>query len=209
MLPPTIPIFPLPDVVLFPTVFLPLHVFEPRYRDMVQDALAGDRLIGMTLLRPGWEHEYDGRPPVYAVGCVGLISHVERRPDGCYNLVLRGLERFRITGEEAGRSYRRAVVEYLPEITPASERDSVRQRRRRLEALVAPALAGSEPPLPATMPDDDVVNALAQYLDLEPVERQALLEQQGVAARCDALIELLEMKGLLSGAAQGKTWSSN
>ena len=74
---------------------------------------------------------------------------------------------------------------------------------------MAPALAGTEPPLPATMPDDDVVNALAQYLDLEPVERQALLERQGIAARCNALVELLEMKVLLNSNAQGKSWTSN
>ena len=209
MLPATIPIFPLPDAVLFPTVFLPLHVFETRYCEMVKDALAGDRLIGMTLLRPGWEQEYDGKPPVYPIGCVGLISHVERRPDGCYNLVLRGIVRFRITGEEVGRPYRRAIVEYLPETTPESEREAVHKGRRRLEMLVAPALSGSDPPLPATMPDDDVVNALAQYLDLETVERQALLEREGVAERCSALVELLEMKVMLNAAAQGNHWPSN
>ena len=71
-------IFPLPNVVLFPNVFLPLHVFEPRYRAMVADALNGDRMIGMVLLRPGWEGEYEGRPPIYAVGCAGLITHAER-----------------------------------------------------------------------------------------------------------------------------------
>src|SRR5687767_3145429 len=68
MLPPTIPVFPLPNVVLFPNVFLPLHIFEPRYRRMVDDALNGDRIIGMVLLRAGWERDYDGRPAVYAVG---------------------------------------------------------------------------------------------------------------------------------------------
>ncbi len=209
MLPPTIPIFPLPDVVLFPTVFLPLHVFEPRYRDLVQDALAGDRLIGMTLLRPGWEHDTAGRPEVYPIGCVGLISHVERQADGCFNLVLRGIERFRILSEQDGRAYRRAFAEYVPETTASGDQEKVRTGRHRLEALVAPALAGSEPPLPSTMPDDDVVNALAQYLDLEPVERQALLERQSVAERCHALIELLEMKSLMSSAAPGQHWSSH
>jgi Lon protease-like protein len=69
MLPPAIPIFPLPNVVLFPNVFLPLHIFEPRYKEMVADALAGDRIIGMALLRPGWEGDYEGRPPIYPVGC--------------------------------------------------------------------------------------------------------------------------------------------
>ena len=69
-----LPLFPLPNVVLFPNVFLPLHIFEPRYREMVADAIAGDRMIGMVLLRPGWENNYEGRPPVYPIGCSGLIK---------------------------------------------------------------------------------------------------------------------------------------
>ena len=73
MLPSSIPLFPLPNVVLFPNVFLPLHIFEPRYRKMIADALEGDRIIGMVLLRPGYEAEYEGRPPIYQVGCAGVI----------------------------------------------------------------------------------------------------------------------------------------
>src|SRR5713226_10007344 len=97
-----LPIFPLPNVVLFPTVFLPLHIFEPRYREMVADALADDRLIGMVLLKPGWQHDYEGRPPVYPIGCSGVMTHVDRTTDGRYNIVLRGLERFRILEEDQG-----------------------------------------------------------------------------------------------------------
>src|SRR2546426_2231703 len=89
-----LPLFPLPNVVLFPNVFLPLHIFEPRYRDMVALALATDRLIGMVLLRPGWEGNYEGRPPVFPIGCSGVITHVERLDDGRYHLVLRGVDRF-------------------------------------------------------------------------------------------------------------------
>src|SRR5262245_36793886 len=110
-----LPIFPLPNVVLFPGVFLPLHIFEGRYREMVADALLGDRIIGMTLLRPGWEADYEGQPPVYPIGCSGLITHFERLPDGRYNIVLRGLERFRVVEEDLSRTYRRAVVEPLPD----------------------------------------------------------------------------------------------
>jgi hypothetical protein len=99
MLTTLIPVFPLPDVVLFPGVFLPLHIFEPRYREMVKDSLAGDRLIGISLLRPGWDHDAEGRPAIYPVGCVGLISHVEETEDGRYNLVLRGVEKFRVVRE--------------------------------------------------------------------------------------------------------------
>src|SRR4030095_9548216 len=101
-----LPLFPLPNVVLFPNVFLPLHIFEPRYREMVADALASDPLIGMVLLKPGWEQEYEGRPPVYPIGCSGVITHVDQLPDGRYNIVLRGGERFRIVEEDFGRAYR-------------------------------------------------------------------------------------------------------
>ena len=86
-----LPIFPLPNVVLFPNVFLPLHIFEPRYREMVADALKSDRMIGMALLRPGWQREYEGRPAVYPIGCSGVITHVDQLDDGRYNIVLRGV----------------------------------------------------------------------------------------------------------------------
>src|SRR5204862_1471569 len=117
MLPPSIPLFPLPNVVLFPNVFLPLHIFEPRYRQMVADSLDSDRLIGMVLLKPGWQAEYEGRPPVYPIGCSGVITHVESLADGRYNIVLRGLERFRIASEDHEKAYRRAVAERLVETT--------------------------------------------------------------------------------------------
>jgi Lon protease-like protein len=74
MLPPTIPIFPLPNAVLFPNVFMPLHIFEPRYRAMVSDALAGDRIIGMVLLRAGFERDYEGRPAIFPIGCAGVVT---------------------------------------------------------------------------------------------------------------------------------------
>jgi Lon protease-like protein len=201
MLPPSIPIFPLPNVVLFPNVFLPLHIFEPRYRRMVADSLEGDRIIGMVLLRPGWEPHYDQRPAVYPIGCAGLITHAEPLADGRYNIVLRGLEKFRIVGEEdAVRSYRVARIDTLMEEISDAERVSIRAERRRLEALLVPQPDGrtGDPKVPPTMADEDLVNALAQYLELEPVERQALLEREGLLARCRSLIELLEMKVIVS-----------
>src|SRR5687768_9452869 len=166
MLPPSIPLFPLPNVVLFPNVFLPLHIFEPRYRRMVADALEGDRIIGMVLLRPGWEADYEGRPPVYPIGCAGLITHAEPLADGRYNIVLRGLEKFRIVQEEAARSYRVAQVEALLEGLSDAERSSIRVERRRLEALLVPQPEGrgADSKVPPSMPDEDLVNALAQYL---------------------------------------------
>ena len=209
MLPPTIPIFPLPNVVLFPNVFLPLHIFEPRYRQMVDDALKGDRIVGMVLLRPDWEGDYEGRPPVYPVGCAGVITHAERLPDGRFNIVLRGMEKFRVTAEDHSRGYRLAEVESISEPPAENCRAEMRGERRRLEALLVPQpegqrpstssgrpefVEGRDPKVPSSMPDEDLVNALAQYLELDIVERQALLECRGVLARCRALIDVLEMK---------------
>jgi Lon protease-like protein len=192
-----LPLFPLPNVVLFPNVFLPLHIFEPRYRDMVASALSADRLIGMVLLRPGWEHDYEGRPAIYAIGCSGVITHAERLPDGRYNIVLRGVERIRILSEDHSLSFRRAQVEPLAEgALSASDRTDIRTSRAKLESLLAPAAekAGADPRMPSAMSDEDLINALAQYLGLEPLEKQALLEQPCLRSRAASLVELLEMK---------------
>jgi Lon protease-like protein len=192
-----LPLFPLPNVVLFPNVFLPLHVFEPRYREMVADAIAGDRMIGVVLLRPGSEREYEGRPPVYPIGCSGVITHFEKLTDGRYNIVLRGLDRFRIVEEDHARSYRRAITETLHESDLAGgDREVLRLQRVKLESLLTPAVerSGTDPKTSSAMTDEDLVNALAQYLDLEPLEKQALLERNGLRSRAESLVELLEMK---------------
>ncbi len=202
MLPPLLPLFPLSSVVLFPGVFLPLHIFEPRYKQMVTRALEGDRIIGMTLLKPGHDEAYEGRPPVFETGCAGLITHVERQNDGTFNLILRGLSKFRIDQEEPptdGVLYRIAHVTPFDETVPPDDRKPLGRERQRLEILLAPSLerenGGSR--LPRDMADDDLVNALSQYLDLEAVEKQALLERNGVLARCATLVELIEMKLLM------------
>ena len=196
MLPPSIPLFPLPNVVLFPNVFLPLHIFEPRYRQMVADALQGDRIIGMTLLRPGYEATYDGRPAIYSIGCAGVITHSQPLGDGRYDIVLRGMEKFRIHSEDESRPYRIGHVDGISEVVPPDEAVPLRHQRQRLEAVLAAAIerVRAEPKFPPSVPDEDLVNALAQYLDLEVLEHQALLECNGVLARCRSLIDLLEMK---------------
>ena len=203
MLPFALPIFPLPTVVLFPNVFLPLHIFEPRYRQMVADALAGDRIIGMVLLRPGYEDEYEGAPPVYATGCSGLITHAEPLEDGKYNLVLRGLEKFTIHSEEMpapGRLYRSAVITPVDDSLGAGDRDELRGLRRKLQLLLTPLFnEGLSNHFPEAMPDEDLVNALAQYLEFAPVEKLALLERRGAVERARSMVELLEMKALAPG----------
>jgi Lon protease-like protein len=200
-----LPILPLPNVVLFPSVFLPLHIFEPRYREMVADALRNDRMIGMVLLRPGWQREYEGRPPVYPIGCSGVITHADGLADGRYNIVLRGVERFRIIEEDDRLPYRRALVERQPDSRCLGEDvAAIRTQRAKLDALLAPAIERSfadvvgESRIPSAMGDEDLVHALAQYLDLEPLEKQALLEQHSLRSRAESLVELLEMKILMA-----------
>jgi len=139
---------------------------------------------------------------VYATGCMGLITHVEKLADGRYNLVLRGLDKFTIVGEESpapGQLYRRAMVRPIDEQVADADRNALKQERQRLEGLLTPLLdpALGEHRLPRQMPDDDLVNALAQYLEFDPIEKLALLERDGPLARCRSMVELLEMKALL------------
>jgi Lon protease-like protein len=146
---------------------------------------------------------------VYPIGCSGVITHVDQLSDGRYNIVLRGVERFRIVEEDFGRAYRLASVEAVAErALEAEDRGVVRRQRSKLEMLLASAIErnlgkahagqresrGGDAMIPSEMGDEDLVNALAQYLDLEPIEKQALLEKRCLRSRAESLVELLEMK---------------
>lgn len=188
--PSTIPLFPLPDVVLFPDVALPLRIFEPRYRAMVADAIKGNHIIGMVLLQPGHEAEYEGRPPIFPVGCAGLITQVEQLPNGEYTLVLRGLQKFRVTSEDPGGAYRVAHTTPIPEPPPDEPQTAaIRTERQRVQSLLD--RLGIEP-APATLSDAGLVVGLAQILELTLLEWQELLERDGVLARLRSLADRLE-----------------
>lgn len=193
--PPRIPLFPLPNAVLFPGMPLPLQIFEPRYRKMVQDAEAGDKTIGMVLLRAGWEQEYAGRPAIYPIGCAGRLDQCHSLADGRYNIVLRGTSRFRIQGEHEGEPYRVASVVTLEDAL--GDAQALAAAKPRLLAAIGRASDGpavlvlqNELPAPA------LVNALCQSLDLEPIERQSLLDCASVEERCLRLVEILEWKAV-------------
>jgi uncharacterized protein len=192
-IPDRIPLFPLPDVVLFPQMPLPLHIFEPRYRQMVADANGTHATIGMTLLRPGWEPLYYGRPPVFSIGCAGRIEQCEALPDGRYNIVLRGLVPFQIVEEHVGAPYRVATVLPRPDREPAEAVE--RARDQLVEALERAGEQGSTA-LHGTLPPDVFVNVLSQSLELLPVERQSLLDCDSVVARSQRLVEILDFKRL-------------
>ena len=191
-LPAEIPLFPLPEVVLFPGVSRPLLIFEPRYREMVADALKGDRVIGMVLLQPGFEKDYEGRPPVFSVGCAGAIQEYELLPDGRYVILLRGLTTFRVVGEDRQKPYRVARVEEVPEILRDDELGTLSRLRNQIEQRLITALPfGVEPPDPA-LGDAEFVNVTAQNLAMPEAARQELLERNSVLARARALLDLLE-----------------
>ncbi len=192
-LPGVIPIFPLQDATLFPKAEHQFHIFEPRYRAMIADALAGNKVIGMVTLRPGYEADYNGRPPIFPIGCAGIILDYEELPDGRYNILLGGVAKFRVESEDNSRPYRVARITPMPEVLDDSEVEPLYKQRQRLEALLSKLsekLGIAVPPADAD--DEGVVDVLAQVLPLAPPERQRLLEEPGSLARAAAIIRLLE-----------------
>jgi Lon protease-like protein len=191
-LPAEIPLFPLPETSLFPDVSRPFVIFEPRYRAMVADALKGDKIIGMIRLRPGFEQDYEGRPPIFGIGCAGTIEKYELLPDGRYLILLRGFTTFRVVSEDQRQPYRLARVEAIPEALAASERLPLSTLRGRIEQLLTAVLPlDAEPPDPS-LDDAAFVNVVAMGLGMAEDDRQALLERRGVLERARALVELLE-----------------
>jgi Lon protease-like protein len=201
-IPNLIPLFPLPNVVLFPRMSLPLHVFEPRYRKMVGDVLNGHKTIGMALLRPGWEADYHGRPPIYSAGCAGVLEQWEPLEHGRYNILLKGVCRFRIVEEHAGEPYRLATVRPQPE--EPGDPPALEVARNRVLAAIAKAADGpQEMVLEPELPYDVFVNAVCQSLALEPVERQSLLDCDSILARYTRLLEILDFRLLEQTLGRG------
>ena len=194
-----IPVFPLPNVVLFPHVTLPLHIFEPRYRTLTEEALRGDRLIAMAQLKPGWEREYEGAPEVFPIGCAGIIEEEARLPDGRFNIRLRGLSRveFREFVQEA--PYRVAVVRVLSDLNEDGGAEVEEERRRLLGSCASLLQEMSGRPGHALAIENDVplaavVNSLCQNLSLEPEIKQRLLETGDVVLRCRDLVSILDRR---------------
>lgn len=194
-IPSKIPVFPLPNVVLFPKTYLPLHIFEPRYRQMVDDAILGGQCIGMALLKDGWETDYYDNPPVFPMGCVGRLVSVQALPDGRSNILLQGLERFEIDEESYEKPYRQALVKFRTAETGASLDPAVRQR---LVSAVDDYLRScQDPPTWQTwfreeVSDDILVNTLSTYLDCTPLEKQFLLEAETLHQQARRLSDLIQ-----------------
>jgi Lon protease-like protein len=182
---------------------MPLHIFEPRYCEMIRDTISKDRIIGMVLLKEGWNRHANPNPPIYDVGCAGIITHIESLDDERYNIVLRGFERFRVTQEDQTRAYRLADVDILPEKIAEEDQTQLDRDKQKIKRLLDQQRPGTSPEakIPLDMRTEDLVNTLSQYLQFEPLEKQALLERLGPSERCKALVDLLEMRLLVSSQA--------
>jgi ATP-dependent Lon protease len=189
-------LFPLPNLVLFPHVMQPLHVFEPRYRRLLEDALAGDRLIAMALLAPGWEKDYDGRPPLYPVACLGRVTTFHKLDDGTYNLLLLGLRRVRLVRElEPVKRYREAEVQLCEDDYPppqAALRGILQRKLREAFMKIVPLLPEAHEQLDQLLQSDVplgmLTDVISYMLDIGVQEKEALLAEVDVCRRAELLL---------------------
>lgn len=188
-----ISLFPLTGVILFPGLQVPLHIFEPRYRALVSDAMARDRQIGMIQPRAAGEP-----PPLFDMGCVGRIIDVEALEDGRYNLVLEGFARFRVLRElEVTTPFRQIEAELIEEneidqALSSIERASLERKSQRFANAQGYSVDWDSV---ARLDDRSLVNGIAQIAPFDAAAKQALLEAEGLKARADLLVQLMQFFG--------------
>lgn len=195
IIPNRLPVFPLPNVVFFPKTYLPLHVFEPRYRRMVADVTMGGQCIAMALLKEGWEPDYYGNPAIYSALCIGRIVSVQPLPDGRSNILLQGLERGEILEEHFEKPYREATIRVTP--MQSNEGLSAGVRRSLIEVLGRYLQAREDNAawqgfFREEVSDEVLVNTLSTYLDCTPLEKQFLLEADGLHQRARRLSDVVQ-----------------
>lgn len=198
-----VPIFPLAGALLFPRMQLPLHIFEPRYRAMARDALAGDRLIAMVQPRDTMEP-----PGLFEIGCIGTIMESEELDDGRFNIVLEGFSRFRIVNEvEAETDYRQVEADRDgfdddddPEPLASVQRAELERESRRYADALGYAVDWEAV---SRLDDEMLVNGIAQIAPLDIGSKQALLEANDLSARADLLVQFMQFQRMLPGGADG------
>jgi Lon protease-like protein len=219
-IPSVVPIFPLPEVVLFPRAVLPLHVFEPRYREMTADALAGDRIMATALLKPGFEPAYYTlRAPIHSVLGIGQILASEELDDGNYNILLRGVGRARICEEVPHEPYRMARIASLelpPKSMPCQLKflRSTLQKTLRAESVADSEILGHWLRLFDTQLElGDLADLIASGLPIDAELRQDLLAEPDAAARTSILIDHIRTLAAITRARRtqqpGAAWRMN
>jgi Lon protease-like protein len=184
-----LPMFPLPNLVFFPNTRLPLHVFEPRYRQMIADALQKENRIGIVLLRPGWEADYFGSPPIHEFGTLGTIEQAVPLDDGRFNILIRGDVRVRVLDEVSRVPYRTARVIAEPEVQRGvneayAQREWLADLSRQYLHYLPDQMAVPEI---ETVGLDALTNALIMSLNLDVEEKQRLLEINDLVARAEKI----------------------
>jgi uncharacterized protein len=206
-------LFPLPNLVLFPHVIQPLHVFERRYRELVEEALASDGLIAMAALAPGWERNYEGRPALYPMACLGRIVSHRRLPDGTYNVLLLGLRRVRLLRElPASRRFREAEAELCDDVYALCSLARQRTLRRELRAAlldILPLVPEAAEQLDQLMGNDVPLGTLADVIgflmDITLEQKQSLLAELNVRRRAELLLSY--MCDAAADSASSDAWS--
>ena len=195
-----VPLFPLSGAILFPRSHLPLHIFEERYRAMVQDAMAGPGRIAM--IQPS---DDAAAPSLYQVGCVGELVGVEELDDGRFNIMLLGSQRFRLIAEaEGGTPYRQADIDLEafddddPEPLSSIQRADVEREARRFGDSLSLAVDWDAV---GRLDDEMLVNAIAQVAPFDAGAKQALLEEATLAGRADLVVQLMQFQRLAPGGA--------
>ena len=195
-------LFPLPNLVMFPHVMQPLHIFEPRYRALLADALAGDRMIAMMMLAPGWESDYDGRPPLLPIGCLTRVAMHQKQEDDCSNVLLLGLRRLRLVRElPPHHLYREAEVEIIEDVvSPAGADGRVALQHSLVKAFrkVLPQLGVAdqlEQLLGNNLSLGALTDVVSYAIDLEAALKESLLAEANVDRRATLLLEHLDRVG--------------
>jgi Lon protease-like protein len=192
-----IPLFPLATVVFFPNTLLPLHVFEPRYRLMVNNVLNGERIIGMVLLKPGWEKDYSGNPEIYGVACMGKMVNAEQLEDGRSNIVLYGLKRVKILEIVKDLPYRLARVEILEDTHGTNEevyRERIIQLVSKWNGILGKEQESHKINFDNRLPLENLTDAFASLSISNVFEKQDILEEINVTKRAEKVLSHLETK---------------
>ncbi|MFI5303746.1 MAG: LON peptidase substrate-binding domain-containing protein [Nitrospiria bacterium] len=196
--PKIIPLFPLPNLVFFPKTYLPLHIFEPRYREMVQDAEKEGQIIGMVMLKDGWEENYYGNPEICLEGCAGELTTVQPLEDGRFNILLKGLFRFSVKDQFFDKNYREAFVEPFAQDRAAGslplklKKDLNTLLKKRIDWVKGDNSLLSF--LNPEIDDETLIHGLSYRLPFSPLEKQFLLESEDLVQQAKRLTDLIQFQ---------------
>ena len=192
-------VFPLPNLVMFPHVMQALHVFEPRYRALVEEAIATDRLLALGVLAPGWEHDYEGRPPLRPTACLCRIATHQRTDEGTYNILVLGVRRLRLVRElPPDKLFREVEAEIVDDVEPADATEEAAALQRRLLSAFKRAM----PKIPAAYEQLDqllgsqitlgmLADIVSYTIDLDLDTKIRLLAECDVFRRTELLLEAI------------------